>query len=209
MVMMQRSLLPLLALIISSLAFSAQAADLLDAPVSFSATRTVMVNGTAYVGPMFHVPGRERHEQSLLGMQEIFLLDDQQGASTLVLPGLKTMVEFPFPPLLTALLDSSLAKSALGEEKIGGVSATKYHVEKTAPDGMRGEGFLWISRRGILLKLAGTVTAPGGHRTAIQMALSDVKEAPQSPALFVPPTGLTKLPAEALAPLLGFKLNNK
>ena len=54
MVMMQRSL-PLLALIISSLAVSAQAADLLDAPVSFSATRTVMVNGTNYVGPMFHV----------------------------------------------------------------------------------------------------------------------------------------------------------
>jgi hypothetical protein len=205
MVMMQRSL-PLLALVISSLAFSAQAADLLDAPVSFSATRTVMVNGTNYVGPMFHVPGRERHEQSLFGMQEVFLLDDRQGASTLVLPALKTMVEFPFPPLLTALLDPALAKAAVGEDKVGNVGTTKYRVEKVAPDGTRGEGFLWISRRGILLKLVATVTAPGGHRTAIQMALSDVKEGPQAPALFVPPEGLTKLPAAALAPLLGFKL---
>jgi hypothetical protein len=203
--MMQRSL-PLLALIILSLAFSARAADLLDAPLSFSATRTVTVNGTSYVGPMFHVPGRERHEQSLFGMQEVFLLDDREGASTLVLPALKTMIEFPFPPLLTALIDPALAKSAVGEEKVGNVVATKYRVEKVAPDGTRGEGFLWISRRGILLKLVATVTAPGGHRTAIQMALSDVKEGPQPPALFVPPQGLTQLPAAALAPLLGFKL---
>ncbi len=205
MVMMHR-FRPLLALIISSLAFPAQAADLLDAPVSFSATRSVIVNGTTYVGPMFHVPGRERHEQSLFGMQEVFLLDDRQGASTLVLPALKTMVEFPFPPLLTALLDPSLAKSALGEDKVGDFGATKYRVEKIAPDGTRGDGFLWVSRHGVLLKLVGTVTAPGGHKTAIQMVLSNVKEAPQAPALFLPPAGLTKLPAAALTPLLGFKL---
>lgn len=203
---MMHRFLPLLALIVSFLAFAANAAELLDAPVSFSATRTVTVNGQTYVGKMFHVPGRERHEQSLWGMQEVVLLDDRQGASTLVLPALKTMVEFPFPPLLAALLDSSLGKFALGEEKVGDMSATKYRIEKTAPDGTRGEGFLWINRRGVLLKLLGTVTAPGGHRTAIQMALSDVKEAPQAPALFVPQPGLTKLPAAALAPLLGFKL---
>ena len=184
----------------------AWAADLLDAPVSFSATRTVTVNGKVYTGPMFHIPGRERHEQTLLGMQEVFLLDDQQSAAMLVMPALKTEVDFPFPPLMSSLLDASLAKTALGEEQVDEVPATKYRVDKTAPDGTRGEGFLWISRRGVLLKLDGTVTAPGGHRTAIQMALSDVKEAPQSPALFAPPSGFSKLPAEALAPLLGWKL---
>lgn len=195
-----------LALLLALRAGPTRAADLLDAPVSFSATRTVTVNGKVYTGPMFHVPGRERHEQTLLGMQEVFLLDDQQGAAMLVMPALKTEVDFPFPPLMTSLLDSSLAKTALGEEQVDEVPATKYRVDKTAPDGTRGEGFLWISRRGVLLKLDGTVTAPGGHRTAIQMALSDVKEAPQSPALFAPPSGFSKLPAEALAPLLGWKL---
>jgi len=199
-------LLPQLVLAAFLLACPARAADLLDAPVSYSATRTVTVNGKVYSGPMFHVPGHERHEQTLLGMAEVFLLDDQQGAAVLVMPALKTMVEFPFPPLMTSLLDSSLAKSAVGEEKIDDIPATKYRVDKTAPDGTRGEGFLWVSRRGVLLKLAGIVTAPGGHQTAIQMALSDVKEAPQAPALFTPPAGLAKLPAEALAPLLGWKL---
>ena len=195
-----------LAFLLLLLAGSARAADLLDAPVSFSATRTVTVNGKVYTGPMFHVPGRERHEQTLLGMDEVFLLDEQQSAATLVVPALKTMVEFPFPPMLTSL-DSSLAKSpALAEEKVDDIPATKYRVDETTPDGSRGQGFLWVSRRGVLLKLDGTVTAPGGHRTAIQMVLSDVKEAPQAAALFAPPAGLNKLPAEALAPLLGWKL---
>jgi len=184
----------------------AGAASLLDAPISYNAMRTVTVDGKPYTGPVFHMPGRERHEQTMLGMQEVFILDQSQGAGSLIVPALKTMVAFPFPPLLASLLDTTLAKSPLGEEKIGDIAATKYRVDKTAPDGTRGEGFLWISRRGVLMKLAGTVTAPGGHRTIIDMVLSGLQEAPQRPDLFVPPAGLTKLPAEALAPLLGFRL---
>jgi hypothetical protein len=155
---------------------------------------------------MFHIPGRELHEQFLLGMQQVFLLDDAQRSGLVVVPALKTMVEFPFPPLLSALNDPSLRKEALGDETIGDIVTTKYRVAKTAPDGTRGEGFVWISRRGVLMKLAATVTAPGGHRTTIDMALSNVKEAPQSAALFAPPPGLNKLPADALAPLLGMTL---
>src|SRR5579862_422276 len=196
-----------LALVVALMAIApARATGLLDAPLSFSAMRTVTVNGTPYTGQMFHIPGHERHEQVLLGMQEVFLLDDVQQAGLVVMPALKTMIEFQFPPLLAALTDPAMRGDAVGEEKVGDIAATKYRVAKTAPDGTRGDGFLWISRRGVLLKMAGTVTAPGGHRTTIDMALSDVKEAPQNAALFTPPSGLNKLPAEALAPLLGINL---
>jgi hypothetical protein len=199
-------LLPLFAILVCALPAPVRATGLLDAPLSFSATRTVIVNGKSYIGAMFHIPGRERHEQVLLGMQEVFLLDDVQHAGLVVLPALKTMVEFPFPPLLAALDNPSLRKDPVGEDKIDEIPATKYRVEKTAPDGTHGEGFLWLSRRGVMMKLTGTVTAPGGHRTDINMALSNVKEAPQKAELFAPPPGLSKLPAEALAPLLGVTL---
>ena len=203
---MKFRLLLLIAILLAPFAPMARAASLLDAPLSYSATRSVTVDGKLYTGPMFHEPGRERHEQVMLGMQEVFILDQSQGAGSLILPALKTMVAFPFPPLLSTLLDSSIAKSAQGEETIGGISATKYRVDQTAPDGTHGDGFLWISRRGVLVKLAGTVTAPGGHRTVIDMVLSGLQEGPQKSDLFVAPAGLAKLPAEALAPLLGFKL---
>lgn len=203
--MMRRVLLSIL-LVTALAAPPARAAGLLDAPLSYTATRTVTVGQRSYTGPVFHIPGRERHEQTLLGMQQVFILDENQGTGFLVLPTIKTMITFPFPPLMAALLDPVLAKSALGEDKVDDIAVTKYRVEKTAPDGTRGEGFLWISHRGVLMKLAGAITAPGGHRTLVQMALSGLKEAAQSPALFVPPSGLTKLPVEALAPLLGVDL---
>lgn len=188
------------------LAAPARAAGPLEAPVSYSAMRTVTVDGRTYSGRMFHIPGSERHEQTLLGMEDVFLLDGKADAGFVVLPSLKTMVAFPLPALMVALNDPSLTKSPQGQDVIDGIATTKYRIDRTAPDGTRGAGFFWISHRGVLMKLAGTVTAPGGRKTTIQMVLSDVKEAPQSAALFVPPPGLAKLPAEALAPLLGFKL---
>jgi hypothetical protein len=196
----------LAALLALLLAAPARAGGLFDAPLSYSATRTVTVDGKSYTGRMFHIPGRERHDQELLGMTDIFILDGRQESGFVVLPGLKTMIQFPFPALLAALNDPALEKTPQGDESVDGVVTTKYRIDATAPDRTRGAGFAWISRRGVLMKLSGTITAPGGHRTRIEMALSGLKEGPQSAAIFTPPPGLTVLPATALAPLLGFKL---
>lgn len=204
MIFMRRVLL--IALFALGLAAPARAAGILDAPLSYSATRTVTVDGKTYQGRVFHIPGRERHDQELLGMNDVFILDGKQESGFVVLPALKTMIEFPFPSLLAALNDPALKKIPEGEETVDGFPTTKYRIDRTAPDGTRGAGFAWISRRGVLMKLAGTVTAPHGHKTRIEMVLSGFNEAPQSAALFTPPPGLTVLPAAALAPLLGFKL---
>ncbi len=198
-----KALLPLLAALALAQPAESRAASLLDAPLSFSATRQVTVDGKPYAGMMFHVPGQERHEQNLMGLDEVFILDDKAAEGYLVLPSMKTLIEFPFPALFAALLDAKLAAAALGEEEVGRTPTTKYRFDKTAPDGTHGEGFLWISKRGVLMKLDGQMTAPGGHKTRIAMSLSGFKEAPQSPALFQPPKGFTTLPAAALAPLLG------
>ena len=189
-----------------SLAAPAHAAGLLDAPISYSATRTVTVDGRSYTGKTFHAPGHQREEQMLLGMDDVFLLDDRTRSGFVILPMVKTLIEFPFPALLVALNNPALGKVALGSATVDGVPTTRYRVERTAPDGARAAGVLWISRRGVLMKLKGMVTAPGGHRTRVEMVLSHLKEAPQNPALFVPPAGLARLPAAALEPLLGFKL---
>ena len=76
----------------------ADAAMLGDAPVPFRATRTVTVDGRSYSGPVYHMPGHERHEQDLFGMHEVFLLDTKAAQGFLVLPAVHTYLEFPFPP---------------------------------------------------------------------------------------------------------------
>ena len=190
------------ALVSCALPLSARAEALLDAPVSYSATRTVTVNGQTYTGPSFHVPGHERDEQNFGPMNMDFILDGPSGQGYLVVPSVKTYVLFPFPPMLSALIDSEMEKAPVGEEVIDHIPTTKYRVEKTTPDGAHGEGFVWVSKRGILMRLDGLVTAPGGHKTKIALQLANLKEGPQQPELFAPPTGMSQLPYEALAPLL-------
>jgi hypothetical protein len=184
------------------LALPAHAAGLLDAPFSYTATRTVTIDGQDYTGKMFHEPGRERHDQKLSGMDTDFILDGQSGQGFLVVPSVKTYVTFPFPPMLSALIDAQIQKQPVGDEVVDHVPVTKYRIEKTMPDGSHGEGFAWISKRGVLMKLDGVVTAAGGHKTKIAMRLANVQEGPQRPELFAPPVGMSELPFQALAPLL-------
>lgn len=184
-------------------ALPARAAALLDAPISFSAMRTVAIDGKPYTGPMFHEPGRERDEQKIGAMDMTFILDGQSSQGFLVVPSVKTYVAFPFPPMLLALIDAEMEKQKpVGEEMIDKTPTTKYRVEKTTSDGTHGEGFVWVSKRGVLMRLDGLVTSPSGHKTKIAMKLANVKEGPQRPELFAPPVGMNELPFQALAPLL-------
>jgi hypothetical protein len=184
-------------------AVPANGAMLGDAPVSFSAERTVTVNGQSYSGRMFHIPGHERHEQDLMG-REIFLLDAGTRQAWLLVPSLKTYVDFAFPPALSALDNPDLLRHPLDREQVSGILTTKYRIDYRAADGARAKGFAWISRDGVLMKLAGRLTHPNGaHSLTIVWVLSKLKEGPQDPSLFSIPPGLVELPPGALEPFLG------
>lgn len=177
-----------------------------DASVPFHAERTVTVDGRTYAGPLYEEPGHQRHEQDLLGMHEVFLLDTKAAQGYLVLPSVNTYVRFPFPALMAELDAPDLTGSPLGREEVAGLDATKYRIDHVARDGSRAQGYLWVSRTGILVKLDVSVTrAHGGKPIAITMELSHVERGAVDPALFTLPPGLVELPAAALGPLLGGK----
>lgn len=203
---MRRSFVALLLIVLAAglgIASPAVAAMLGDARVSYRAERTVTVDGRTYTGPLFHIPGHERHEQELWGTKEIFILDAKAAKGWLLVPSFKTYVEFAFPPVMAELDSPDLMRHPVGQETVAGVRTTKYRIDHTAKDGTRAEGFVWVSRDGVLMKLAGTVTRPGMKPLRIAMQLSHLEEGPQDPSLFELPPGLVKLPADALRPLLG------
>ena len=152
------------ALTLAALAGAARAAMLGDASVPYRAHRTVTVDGRTYSGPVFHGPGHQRHEQDLLGMHEVFLLDTKAARGDLVLPALHTYVEFPFPPLMAELDSPDLLRHPVGSEAVAGIATTKYRVDHKAPDGSRADGFLWLTRSGMLMKLDVSVTRAHGGR---------------------------------------------
>jgi len=199
-----RLLLLTVAVLAGGAAPVAQATLLGDAAVAYSAECTVTVDGKSYPGIVFHTPGHQRHEQAVQGIPEIVLLDSAAKQGVLIVPGLKSYVGFAFPKIMAELDDPGLRRAPVGQEVVSGVRTTKYRVDRTTADGARAEGFVWVSAQGVLMRLEGTVTGPGGGRPrAILMTLTNLAIGPQDPRLFELPAGLVKLPPAALGGLLG------
>lgn len=188
-------------------ASGARAGTLSDSRVGFSADRTLILDGHTYVGKVWTMPGKERHEQVIKGFQPVFILHGDSPVGDIVLAQLHTTVEFVFPAELRLLADPRLTRHPIGHEIVNGIPATEYAVDETTPQG-HAEGTLWLSRDGIPMRCAGTFTAPNGHHSRLKWELSHVKIGPQPEALFEVPAGFNKLPAEAVAPLLGMRLKS-
>jgi hypothetical protein len=193
-------------LILATLAAgNVRAATLSDAKVGFSADRVLVVNGKTYLGKMWNMPGRERHEQNLNGIPAAFVLRDDTPIADLVLPELHTTVEFMLPPELRLFDDRRLNKKPVGSEMVNGVATTRYAVEVSVPEG-HGAGNLWLSADGIPMKLDGSFTRTSGKVATLHWELTHVQLGPQADRLFEAPKGFAKLPPEAIIPLLGLKV---
>jgi len=200
---MRRTLLILAAALLASA--GARAATLADSHVGFSADRTLVLDGKTYIGKVWTMPGRERHEQIINGFHPVFILRADNPIGEVVLAQLHTTVEFVFPAELRLLGDPHLTRHPVGHEVVNGIPTTQYAVDEKTPEG-QAAGNLWLSRDGIPMRVAGNFIAPNGHHSNFRWELSHVKIGPQPDALFEPPQGFNKLPAEAVAPLLGMRL---
>ncbi len=182
-------------------------ATLGEAQIGFSADRTLVIDGRTYVGKIWTMPGKERHEQAIEAFRPVFLLRADSPLAEVVLPQLKTIVQFALPPELRILGTPALKKHPAGQETVNGIATTKYAIDETMPEG-HATGTLWLSRDGIPMKLAGSFTRQSGKVSTLRWELSHVKIGPQPAALFEAPKGFSKLPPEAVAPLLGLKLKS-
>ena len=183
------------------------AATLGEAQIGFTADRTLVIDGRSYQGKIWAMPGKERHEQAIQAFRPIFLLRRDNPLGEIVLPQLKTIVQFALPPEARLLVTSDLKKRPVGQETVNGIATTKYSIDESVPEG-RATGTLWLSRDGIPMRLDGSLAKQNGKVSAVRWELSHVRIGPQPASLFEAPQGFSKLPPEAIAPLLGLKLKS-
>lgn len=203
---MRSFLLAVLLAGIALLAGPAQAAPRMlgDPSVPFSADRSLTVGDRNFSGKLYSVPGSQRHEQQIAGVEQVIILHGADARGWLVLPTLNSYVEFWFGRAATELKADDLLSTKLGEETIDGQRTTKYRIEHTARDGTSADGYIWLTREGIPMRLDGMYRpADGGTPTPVRMELSNVRKGPQDATLFAVPKNMMKLPGGALAPLLG------
>jgi hypothetical protein len=153
------------------------------------------------------MPGKERHEQAIQAFRPVFLLRADSPLGEAVLPQLHTIVQFVIPAELHLLAAPELKKHPLGQDTVNGIATTKYAIDETVPEG-HASGTLWLSRDGIPMRLTGSFAATKGRVSTVSWELSHVKIGPQPAELFEAPQGYSKLPAEAVAPLLGLHLKS-
>jgi hypothetical protein len=202
---MRRLVLTSLLLLAAAFTASPARARMLGDPsVAFSADRMLEIGARTFSGKLFAMPGSQRHEQMIEGIEQVIILHGDNARGWLVLPGLNSYVEFGFAPAAFELSDDDLLSTKLGEETIDGRRTTNYRVEHTARDGTLVDGYLWLTREGIPMRLEGNYTPPrGGKPTPVRMELSHIRQAPQDASLFKVPQNMVKLPTGALGPLLG------
>ena len=109
------------------IAAPASAETLGDARVGFSAERVLVVDGQSYVGPMWHMPGEQRHEQDLPASKPIFILRAGSAIGDIILPKLHTVVEFALPKELSILGDPGLLRGRAGRD---GKNACSGHLPR-------------------------------------------------------------------------------
>jgi len=195
----------LLALLLIAITAAPAAARMLgDSSVPFSADRSLSVGDRTFSGKIYAKPGSQRHEQAIAGVDQVIILHGADAKGWLVLPKLNSYVEFWFAPAAAELSADDLLSTKLGEETVAGLRTSKYRIEHVAHDGTLVDGYVWLTREGIPMRLDGTYTpANGGKSTTIHMELSNVRQGPQNAALFAVPENMMKLPGGALGPLLG------
>lgn len=173
-----------------------------DAGVSYSADRVLNVNGQHFDGVVYAMPGFQRHEQIMSGIQQVAIFNLAAGRGYYVVPSVRSYIDFPIDLAVRELSQPDMTGAPVGTEQQGGVVTTKYRVDHRASDGTRIEGFVWLAASGIPMRGEGTVIEPGGKRTPVSWRLSNLRIAPQDPGLFQPPDGFYRLPAAALPGVL-------
>ena len=183
------------------------AANLLgDTRVPYSADRTVVTGGKSYVGRVYAEPGKQRHEQNLNGLPLVAILRADKRVAWLELAELHVFTDFAFPAAITDYANQDQLGAPVGTEKIAGLLAKKYRVERQGADGSQMYGYAWITEDGIVLKLDGSFVGTNGKETKASYELSNVRRGPQPPELFELAPHMNRLPPEAVAPLMGLKI---
>jgi hypothetical protein len=191
-------------LLAAILAPPAAARMLGDPSVAFSADSTISVGDRSFRGKVFAVPGSQRHEQAIGGIPQVVILRASDAKGWLVLPQLNSYVEFNFAPAAFELAEPDLLSPPLGEETIDGHLTVKYRAEHAARDGTMVDGYVWLTREGIPMRLDGMVRpAHGGKPMPVHLELAHVREGAQPAALFTLPQNMSKLPSGMLGGLLG------
>jgi len=144
---------------------------------------------------IYHAPGKERREQAIGDLKQVFITRKDKNVAWVVMPEEKMYMEMPFAQAKENDMDLSsykIERTPVGEETVEGVKTTKSKVVMTGPDGANFDGFLWTTPDGVTMKID-AVARGKGEKARMKMTLKNLKIGKQDPTLFEIPAGYQKM----------------
>ncbi len=179
-------------------------ADIMPLPkVDYSADTVMTVDGAPGGGPMtiqgkiHYSKGDERREIEMMGQRSVVIRKQQKDVTWILMPEQQMYMESSHAQdkgqkdPAKAWRDTDLEMTREGSETINGVNAEKYRIVATEPDGTTTEGFVWLTREHIPVKMEGS-NSHRGRTTNFSMEYSNLRIGKQDPQLFAIPSGYKK-----------------
>ncbi len=170
-----------------------RAAEVPERQASYSADALLEINQRQFRSKVYHHKGQERREFQIGGIPQVLILQPKQNRVVYLLPAMSigmelTLQEGESLPDLAHF--ASLKPKDLGREEIGGLTTTKYDVERLKA----AEPYtvtLWLTDDGIPVQ-AEASDSRGDYR----LTQSNIRRGPQDAALFQVPEGIKLAPLD-------------
>lgn len=162
-----------------------QVLDILDAPVSYSATYVVSDSKGVFTGKVWHEPGRERRDFETKHGSQTALLRRDQDAAYLINGSAKWYVAVAFHAALSLAGgwdDFTLVREKVGPERMEGEKAIHYRLKADGPSGRGFVGDLWSLPSGVPVKITGVEVEPNGKQTNISLIQRNILVGPVNAA---------------------------
>jgi hypothetical protein len=140
--------------------------------------------------------GKQRQDISYQGNQQIMILRQDKKVSWMLMPEQKMYMETRLEQQTKDnqagnMSDCQVDAKASGSESINGVTATKSKISMSCPNNVGYEGYMWVTKEGIMVKMDATTTYDG-KKSHFKTELKNLKIVKQDPSLFEIPAGYKK-----------------
>ena len=169
--------------------------------VEYSADMIMETGGHVINSKIYHaIGGKERQEINLNGNTQIMILRQDKKLSWMLMPEQKMYMEMNLDQAKQKMdkqnenmdvNDCKIDVKPMGDESVNGVMATKNKISMSCPNKANYEGYMWVTKDGIMVKMD-AIAEGEGDKLHIKIDLNNLKIAEQNPSLFEVPAGYKK-----------------
>lgn len=166
-----------------------------QASVDYSADSYMQAQGMEINSRVYHSLNKDRVEMNTGGTNSIIINRLDKKVGWVLMPEQKMYMEVDLKESKKNskdISDCQVKQKSLGSDTVNGYRTTKHKISMTCPDNMNYEGFMWVTREGIMVKMDAVARTDDGEVT-LKQELRNLKVGKQSPKLFEIPAGYSSM----------------